>query len=111
VHIAAGTDAGTALNPIGGLVDELDLYRAAGMTDLDALRSATVGAGPLLGERIGMIAPGYRADLIAVESDPRADIGALREPARVIARGRVLDPAWLDDTLAEYAGVLNDRNQ
>ena len=109
VHIVAGTDAGTALNPIGGLVDELDLYRAAGMTDFDALRSATVGAGPLLGERVGVIARGYRADLVAVESDPRSDIAALRKPMRVFARGRALDLAWLDDTLAEYVGVLDDR--
>ncbi len=106
VHIAAGTDAGTAFNPIGGLADELDLYVAAGMTPFDALRSATVSTGPVLGERIGMIVPGYRADLIAVEADPRADIAALRRPARVFARGRALDPAWLEDTLAEYAGVL-----
>jgi imidazolonepropionase-like amidohydrolase len=106
VHIAAGTDAGTAFNPIGGLVDELDLYLAAGMTAFDALRSATVNTGPVLGEKVGMIAEGYRADLIAVESDPRVDIAALRRPARVFTRGRALDPAWLDDTLAEYAGVL-----
>jgi imidazolonepropionase-like amidohydrolase len=111
VHIAAGTDAGTALNPIGGLADELDLYVAGGMTAFDALRSATVSAGPVIGEQIGMIAPGYRADLIVVESDPREDVGALRTPVRVFARGRALDPAWLDDTLAEYAGVLDDRKQ
>jgi imidazolonepropionase-like amidohydrolase len=108
VHIAAGTDAGTAFNPIGGLVDELDLYIAGGMTDFDALVSATVSTGPVLGEQVGMIAPGYRADLIVVETDPRADIAALRRPARVFARGREIDLAWLDDTLTEYAGVLDD---
>ncbi|HEY3751087.1 MAG TPA: amidohydrolase family protein [Pseudonocardiaceae bacterium] len=106
VHIAAGTDAGTAFNPIGGLADELDLYVAGGMTAYDALRSATVSAGPVLGLQVGMIAPGYRADLIVVESDPRADVDALRKPVRVVARGRALDMAWLDDTLAEYEGVL-----
>ncbi|HEX5401894.1 MAG TPA: amidohydrolase family protein [Pseudonocardiaceae bacterium] len=111
VHIAAGTDAGTAFNPIGGLVDELELYIAGGMTAFDALVSATVSTGPVIGGQVGMIAPGYRADLIVVGSDPRVDIAVLRRPARVIARGRLLDPAWLDDTLAEYAGVLDDRQQ
>lgn len=106
VHIVAGTDAGTALNPIGGLIDELELYRAAGMSDYDTVRSATVHAGPVLREQVGMITPGYRADLIAVESDPRADIGALRKPIRVFARGSAIDLAWVDDTLAEYSGVL-----
>jgi imidazolonepropionase-like amidohydrolase len=111
VHIAAGTDAGTALNPIGLLADELDLYVAGGMTAYDALRSATVSAGPVVGEQIGMIAPGYRADLIVLESDPREDVGALRKPVRVFARGRALDLSWLDDTLAEYRGVLDDGKQ
>jgi imidazolonepropionase-like amidohydrolase len=111
VHIAAGTDAGTAFNPIGGLVDELDLYIAGGMTAFDALRSATVSTGPVLGMQIGVIAPGYRADLIVVESDPRVDIAVLRRPARVFARGGELDLAWLDATIDEYAGVLDDRKQ
>lgn len=106
VHVVAGTDAGTAFNPIGGLVDELELYQAAGMSAFDALRSATVEAGPVVGDRVGVIAPGHRADLIVVGSDPRVDLSALRSPVRVIARGRALDRAWLDDTLAEYAGVL-----
>ena len=38
---------------------------------------------------------GKRADLILVEGDPLADIRALRRVSRVIANGRVLDPAPL----------------
>jgi imidazolonepropionase-like amidohydrolase len=106
VRIAAGTDAGTAFNPIGGLVDELEMYCAGGMSAFEAVRSATVHAGAVVGGQVGMIAPGYRADLLVLADDPRTDIASLRKPSRVIARGRVLNRAWLDETLEEYSGVL-----
>ena len=106
VRIAAGTDAGTAFNAIGGLVDELEMYCAGGMSAFEAVRSATVHAGAVVGGQVGMIAPGYRADLLVLADDPRTDIAALRKPSRVIARGRVLNRAWLDETLEEYSGVL-----
>ena len=41
-----------------------------------------------LGAVTGHLAPGYDADLIVVDGDPRADITALRRLRRVIARGR-----------------------
>jgi imidazolonepropionase-like amidohydrolase len=107
VRIAAGTDAGTAFNPIGGLVDELEMYCAGGMTAFDAVRTATVNAGSVLGAKVGMIEPGYRADLLVFEADPRTDVDILRRPSRVISRGRVLSRSWLDDTIEEYADVLD----
>lgn len=106
VRIAAGTDAGTALNPIGGLVDELGMYGEAGMSAYEAVRTATVNAGPVLGAKVGMIAPGYRADLLVLAGDPRTDLTVLREPGLVISHGRVVRRDWLDETLGEYAGVL-----
>jgi imidazolonepropionase-like amidohydrolase len=106
VRIAAGTDAGTAFNPIGGLVDELQMYCDAGMSAFEAVRSATVHAGPVLGAKVGMIASGYRADLLVLEGDPRKDIAVLRAPRLVIAQGKVVRRDWLEETLGEYAGVL-----
>jgi imidazolonepropionase-like amidohydrolase len=106
VLVAAGTDAGTAFNPIGGLVDELEMYRARGMSAFDAVQSATVHAGPVLGAKVGMIAPGYRPDLLVLAGDPRTDLGVLRRPSLVIARGRVLHQSWLDETIEEHASVL-----
>jgi imidazolonepropionase-like amidohydrolase len=76
------------------------------MSAFEAVRSATVHAGAVVGGQVGMIAPGYRADLLVLADDPRTDIAALRKPSRVIARGRVLNRAWLDETLEEYSGVL-----
>jgi imidazolonepropionase-like amidohydrolase len=106
VRVAAGTDAGTALNPIGGLVDELQMYCDAGMSVFEAVRSATVHAGPVLGAKVGMIEPGYRADLLVLNGDPRADLAVLRDPGLVISRGRVVQRVWLEETLGEYASVL-----
>ena len=47
--IAAGTDSGIPLNPIGGLVDELQLHLRLGMTPGEPIRSATVTAGAVAG--------------------------------------------------------------
>jgi imidazolonepropionase-like amidohydrolase len=106
VRIAAGTDAGTAFNPIGGLVDELEMYCERGMTNEDALRAATVNAGPLIDADVGRIEPGYRADLLVLREDPRADISALRRPSAVVSRGKVLSISSLEDSVAELAQAV-----
>ena len=42
-----------------------------------------------LGKEIGTIAPGYQADLVAVEGDPLADITAVRRVKFVMKGGKV----------------------
>ncbi|HEY2041024.1 MAG TPA: amidohydrolase family protein [Jatrophihabitans sp.] len=106
VRIAAGTDAGTALNPLGGLVDELEMYCQRGMSVVEAIRSATVNAGPLVQSQVGTIEVGFRADLLVVASDPRQDLAALRQPLAVIARGRRVPQSWLTETIDELAEVV-----
>jgi len=91
VRIAAGTDAGTALNPIGGRVDELLMYCEAGMTQVAALRTATSSAGALIGGRLGVVDVGRPADLVVVPEDPREDLTVLRSPVHVVSRGRLMD--------------------
>ena len=92
VTIAAGTDAGTPLNPHGTIVPELALMVGAGMAPLQALRAATSVAAQVLGiaADTGSIAPGLAADLIAVEGDPATDIKALDAIRLVIADGRTV---------------------
>ena len=92
VPIAAGSDAGTPLNPHGSLLPELALMARHGLRPLECLQAATGSAAALLGlgERIGRIAPGYDADLLAVEGDPAEDLDALARVRLVIARGRVV---------------------
>lgn len=85
VPILAGTDAnqGTASPaqiPHGkSLHEELALLVEAGLTPVEALRSATVVPAAYFGftDR-GVIEPGRRADLLLVEGDPTQDITATR---------------------------------
>ncbi|MDX6344548.1 MAG: hypothetical protein QOH87_4686, partial [Trebonia sp.] len=97
--------------PIGGLLDELQLYVQRGMSPADALRSCTVTAGRLVrrvGEdaEAGVIAVGARADLLIVPGDPLQDLEVLRRPAAVIVGGRAVDLGWLEQTLLETEPVL-----
>lgn len=77
VKVAMGTDAG--VGPHGDNLRELSLLQGAGMTPVQALRSATLEASRLLGvdNRLGTIEPGKVADLVVVGGDP-LDFGDLR---------------------------------
>jgi imidazolonepropionase-like amidohydrolase len=90
VPIAAGTDAGTPLNPHGSLVPELELMAKGGLSPLAAIESATATAARVLGleQETGRIAPGLAADLLAVAGNPAERIQALDEVRLVIAAGR-----------------------
>jgi imidazolonepropionase-like amidohydrolase len=58
---------------------ELGWFVKAGMTPEQALRTATSNAAELLGKEkeLGAVAPGYFADLVAVEGDPLADLNVV----------------------------------
>jgi imidazolonepropionase-like amidohydrolase len=61
------------------------------MTPIQSIQSATVNAADLLGwgGKVGRIAPGYYADMIAVDGDPVADVRAL-ERVRFVMKGGVV---------------------
>jgi imidazolonepropionase-like amidohydrolase len=73
-------------------VREIELYNEAGMTPLQALRTATVNAARMLGaeQDLGLVAPGKYADLIALDADPASNIRALRTISVVIKGGEVV---------------------
>jgi len=85
VTILAGTDANRAPaspRPIQhgeALHDELELLVEAGLTPVEALRSATVASAAFFGftDR-GVIEAGHRADLLLVDGDPTQGIAATR---------------------------------
>jgi imidazolonepropionase-like amidohydrolase len=89
VKIAFGTDAGVSKH--GRNADEFELMVKHGMPAAAAIRAATVNAADLLGlgAEIGSLAPGKRADLIAVAGDPLADVTVLKHVAFVMKDGTV----------------------
>jgi imidazolonepropionase-like amidohydrolase len=90
LKLLMGTDAVAGAH--GRNAEEI-IYRVqkAGQPAVDALVAATsLNAQSLgLGYRIGSIAPGMEADLIAVDGDPLLDITALRRVAFVMRGGQV----------------------
>ncbi|WP_416832676.1 MAG: amidohydrolase family protein [Erythrobacter sp.] len=91
VRVAFGTDAGVF--PHGRNGEEFALMVAQGMSPREALASATTVAADVLGmgDTIGRIAPGFSADLIAVDGNPLADVTVLEDVDFVMVRGRVIE--------------------
>jgi imidazolonepropionase-like amidohydrolase len=90
LKIVWGTDAVAGAH--GRNVEDLICrVEDGGQPPIEAITSATsLGAEALgMGSRIGTIAPGFEADLIAVDGDPSRDITALRRVVFVMKGGRV----------------------
>jgi imidazolonepropionase-like amidohydrolase len=89
VKIAFGTDAG--VYPHGWNAKQFAHMVKWGLTPMQAIQAATVNAADLLGwsDRIGRIAPGLYADVIAVDGNPLQDITVLERVAFVMKGGRV----------------------
>jgi imidazolonepropionase-like amidohydrolase len=100
VRIAFGTDAGVF--PHGHNARQLAYYVRSGLTPLQAIQSATRWAAELMGweAQVGAIAPGLKADLIAVPGDPTADISSLEKVAFVMKDGAIIEPqrVWSGST-------------
>ncbi|WP_108788544.1 amidohydrolase family protein [Erythrobacter sp. Alg231-14] len=91
VRIAFGTDAGVF--PHGENAGEFRLLVAGGLTNREALASATTVAADILGmeDSIGRIASGYSADIIAVDGNPLDDVTVLETVEFTMVRGRVIE--------------------
>ena len=90
VKIAMGSDA--VFTMCGENARELGWFVKAGMTPAQALAAATLNGASLLGveRELGAIAPGYDADIVAVEGDPLADIAAVTSRVRWVMKGGVV---------------------
>ena len=62
-----------------------------GFTPLEAIQSATIVNAEMLRleKSIGVLEPGYEADLIAVEKNPLENITTVQDPLLVISNGRI----------------------
>jgi imidazolonepropionase-like amidohydrolase len=90
VKVAFGSDCGMFPHHLAGR--QFAYYVKHGLTALQAILSATAWAAELMGwdDRVGSVAPGYLADLIAVRGDPTQDISLLEAVGFVMKDGRVI---------------------
>ena len=87
VKIAFGTDSGVSAH--GDNWQEFILMTDAGMSNKDALKSATIETAKLLRveDKLGQIKPGMLADIIAVQNDPIRDISTVKNVSFVMKDG------------------------
>ena len=89
VRQAYGTDAG--VYPHGFNARQFKYMVAGGLTPRQAIQSATANAAELLGwDKVGAIAPGRFADLVAVDGDPLKDVTILEKVSFVVKGGEVV---------------------
>lgn len=87
VKFAMGSDS--VYSMFGQNTRELGWFVRAGMSPEEALKTATSNAAELLGKgnELGAVAPGYFADLVAIEGDPTSDIGVVVEKVKWVMKG------------------------
>ena len=102
VELVAGTDAPAVPGMLPGfsLHDDLGELEASGLTRYQVLSAATRAPGSFIhrtkgGDLFGIVAPGYRADLILSENNPLATLATLRTPIGVMVQGQWRDAAAL----------------
>ncbi|GGD59502.1 amidohydrolase family protein [Erythrobacter arachoides] len=90
ITVAFGTDAGVFEH--GRNAGEFALLTQAGLTDREAVASATTVAARVLHmeDEIGRLAPGYSADMIALDGNPLENAALLEDVDWAMAGGRAL---------------------
>ncbi len=100
VPLLAGTDMGAnpLCHPGMGVHNELEAFVEAGLTPLEALRTATLNPALFFGIEAdyGTVEAGKKADLVVLEGNPLESIGNTRTIAYVVRDGRLLDAARLE---------------
>jgi len=90
VRVAMGSDA--VYSMFGQNTRELAWFVKAGMTPAQALASATTIPARMLGreKELGALAPGFYADLVAVDGDPLRDINVVITRVKWVMKGGVV---------------------
>ncbi len=109
VPIVAGTDTGIGVTPAGySMHEELDFYMQAGMSNYEALQTATINPSrthDFLNSQ-GSIETGKIANLILTEGNPLEDLNVLRNPEMVLVRGHQINR----ETLHAFAQKARNRS-
>ncbi|MEU6252562.1 amidohydrolase family protein [Streptomyces sp. NPDC047043] len=88
VRVVPGGDYGFAWNPVGRNLRDLELFVDwFGFTPAEALRAATQYGGEVMGmgAELGLVRPGFLADLVLVDGDPLEEIAILQDRHRLAA--------------------------
>jgi len=103
VPILAGTDVVKPyFIPGESLHDELALLVKGGLSEMEALKTATVNPARFLNlADQGTIEPGARADLVLLDANPLLNIENTRKIRAVVAGGRLFERMELDVMLAD----------
>jgi imidazolonepropionase-like amidohydrolase len=112
VPLLAGTDTGNPFCfPGFSLHEELALLVVAGLTPIEALRSATLDPAKFLGldKTLGTIEQGKIADLVLLDANPLEDIRNTQRINAVVSKGRLFDRKALDKMLAQAEAATNLR--
>ena len=102
VEILFGTDAPQRFSVPGfSIKHEIDEMRAAGLSNEDILKSATLVVGEYFSnkDQFGQIKDGQRADMILTDANPLEDLSALENPQGVMVRGIWLSRETIDQEL------------
>jgi imidazolonepropionase-like amidohydrolase len=102
--LALGSDAFHRFPHVPDGVIEMEYLVALGYTPLEAIRAATAIAARAIdpGTDRGVLAPGWRADLLVVDGDPAADVAVLRDKSRL----HHVFKAGVEQVLAPARGMI-----
>lgn len=109
VNIVCGTDAGIGITAPGySIHQELGLYKEAGLSNYDVLKTATINPTKTHKEleQVGSIEEGKLANFILTSKNPLEDLSVLNNPEWVMIKGRKIDKMLLK----EFTENAQDRN-
>ena len=91
VKVVTGSDTSYGPNSLTRIAQEATHFVEMGFTPLEALQSATIVNAEMLRleKTIGVVEPGYEADLLVVERNPLDHVVTLQDPLLVISNGRI----------------------
>lgn len=113
VEIIAGTDV---LNPFCfpgfSLHDELEMYVKAGLSPMEALRTATANPARFLGREkdLGTVETGKLADLVVLDANPLENINNIRKISALVHDGNYYPRETLDGMLAKAEALASRKS-
>jgi imidazolonepropionase-like amidohydrolase len=86
LRVLPGGDYGFPNNPIGRNARDLELFvRLFGYSPAEALQAATQFGGQVMDLPVGLLTPGYLADLLVVRGEPAKDVSVLQHTGNLLA--------------------------